>query len=153
LIKNWKTSLPMNWQRQRALPMLISSHSLAIDPNADKFHTDDEVIKGMSSMKNVRESISGYDEAMQVAIEIIERQLKKLSVHEESDEESSEEESSEEDSSEEMTVANSGITSKVGDKVVKFFPSYGRFNGRVSCINGDKEDGKFIHIIFEEVRK
>ena len=108
-------------------------------------------------MKNVRESISDYDKAMQVAIEIIERQLNKLSVHEESNEESSEEESSaseeessEGDSSEEMTVAHSSITSKVGDEVVKFFPSYGRFKGRVSRINGDDEDGKFIRIIFED---
>ena len=144
---------------ERAMSLVnmgISSLSLAIDPNADKFLVD-EVIKGMSSMKNVRESISDYDKAMQAAIEIIERQLNKLSVHEESDEESSEEESSaseeessEGDSSEEMTVAHSSITCKVGDEVVKFFPSYGRFKGRVSRINGDDEDGKFIHIIFED---
>ena len=52
--------------------MGISSLSLAIDPNADKFLID-EVIKGILSMKNAQESISDYDKAMQVAIEILQR--------------------------------------------------------------------------------
>ena len=120
--------------------MRISSLALAIDPNTDKFLVD-EVIRGMSSMKNVRQSVTDFDEAMEVAIQILERQISK---HSAVDEDTGNE------SSDEMEVDNSGVTSKVNDVVIKFFPRYGRFKGRVTQINGDDPNGKPIRIVFED---
>ena len=130
---------------ERAMSLInmgISSLSLAIDPNAAKFLVD-EVMKGMSSMKNVRESIADYDEAVQVAIQILERQLSKMSsVNEESTSNSEE--------PDEMEIDSSGITSKIDDKVIRFFPYYGRFEGTVIEINENNIDGKPIRIKFED---
>ncbi len=138
---------------ERAMSLVnmgISSLALAIDPDADKFLVE-EVIKGMSSMKNVRDSIADYDEAVEVAIQILERQLNQLSaVNEEFVNEESVNEESVNEESDEMVIDGIDITSKVNDKVVKFFPSYGRFEGRVTEINRHHPDGKPIRILFED---
>lgn len=116
--------------------------SLMMDPDADEWLMND-VIGGVTTMKGVRKSIGEWDEAIPIAIGILERRLAKIEGGN--------------NASDEMDVSNgsededeANITSQLGDKIVRFFEGYGRFIGEVTSINPNAPEGKCIRIKYED---